>query len=415
MKAKIGARNMSSTKLKEATKNYLAAILGIVVALLIGEGLVRIVSPSQFVSDERIGIIGSGEEHDARGFRNAAALDRADIVVLGDSQTYGNNAEREEAWPQQLGKIASATVYQMAFGGYAELQYKALVDDALALHPRIFIVAFYSGNDLLENYTEVYDSGNERWMSFRDPNFVIPATTSNPVEYRRELQTGLSRDTLEFKIWKIRYWMRLHSRLYAFIGDATREFRERIGVAKTMEEKFQQIEDFAREHPDVAYIFSADERLKTVLSPSYRLEAVNLDEPRTKEGWRIAKEALRYIYDSARVKNTPVVLLYIPTKEFVYLEFMRLNGIKIPEVFSKYLSAEERLQNEYLMFCREIGAYCHSVVFDLASALAKGNGIYGQTMDGHPLAGGYRVIAESVWEYLRRQPYHTPALQVVDD
>ena len=41
--------------------------------------------------------------HDARGFRNAAAPERADLVAIGDSHTWGSNALIDEAWPQVLG------------------------------------------------------------------------------------------------------------------------------------------------------------------------------------------------------------------------------------------------------------------------------------------------------------------------
>lgn len=55
---------------------------------------------------------------DARHWRNAAALEHADIVALGDSQTYGFNVSTKEAWPQRLGKMLNASVYQMAVAGY---------------------------------------------------------------------------------------------------------------------------------------------------------------------------------------------------------------------------------------------------------------------------------------------------------
>ena len=38
---------------------------------------------------------------DARGFRNPAALERAEIAVLGDSFTYSFNASEAEAWPRR--------------------------------------------------------------------------------------------------------------------------------------------------------------------------------------------------------------------------------------------------------------------------------------------------------------------------
>lgn len=389
-------------------KNTLVAVFGIIVACILGEFLIRIAVPVSYVSDSKLGMIGSGGEHDARGFRNAVALSQASIVVLGDSQTYGNNAERDDAWPQQLGKIASTTVYQMAFGGYSALQYRDLMDEGIALHPNILIVAFYAGNDLLETYTGVYDSGNSKWNKRRDPGFVPPATTSDPLTYRQELQTGLSRNTVEFSVWRVRYWMRLHSRLYAFLGDITREIRERVGIAKTMKEKHQQFTDFAKEHPEIAYIFKENEKLRTIMSPAYRLEAVSLDEPRAKEGWRITKEIFQEMSEKARMEHIPLIFLYIPTKEFAYLEYMRLSSVQIPGEFHGYYAAESRLQDEFLKNCYKLGDYCFSVTSALAEALRLGEKVYGETMDGHPLALGYQVIASSTWEYLRNTSVQRP-------
>lgn len=54
--------------------------------------------------------------HDRRGFRNATALRRADVVVLGDSQTWGVDATLEEAWPQQLVRLTGHSVYNFRQG-----------------------------------------------------------------------------------------------------------------------------------------------------------------------------------------------------------------------------------------------------------------------------------------------------------
>ncbi len=380
-------------------KNTAAILVGMAVALVSGEALVRVFRPVNYTSDPVLGMIGAGSEHDAKGFRNEIAPQHAEIVALGDSQTYGNNAEMTEAWPQVLGLLASTSVYQMAFGGFSSLQYRTLATSALELSPKIGIIAFYSGNDLLETYTGVYDNNGE-WNYLRDPNFSRPATTSDPLTYRQELQTGLSRNSLEFQIWRIRYWIRLHSQLYALFGDATRVFRERIGVAKTMAEKHAQFEQFAKDHPDTAYVYTNDLRIKALLSPAYRLEAVNLNELRTKEGWRITQENFRSIKQQFSAAGVPLILVYIPTKEIVYIDLLRQKGEVIPPQFANYDRAEHDLQRTFFAFCGSEGIYCHSVLPELVDALADGKKVYGETMDGHPLALGYRVIAESIWKYL---------------
>src|SRR5512145_2835139 len=60
--------------------------------------------PWPTVPDDRLGHRPSPGvlDHDSRGWRNAAAYEKADIVVLGDSQTYGQGVQAMEAWPRQL-------------------------------------------------------------------------------------------------------------------------------------------------------------------------------------------------------------------------------------------------------------------------------------------------------------------------
>ena len=48
-------------------------------------------------------------------------------------------------------------------------------------------------------------------------------------------------------------------------------------------------------------------------------------------------------------------------------------------------------------FCAKERLRCISVLPDMVAAMRQGTAIYGTTMDGHPKAAGYRVIAESIF------------------
>lgn len=64
--------------------------------------------------------------NDLLGFRNRAIPNSAKIVILGDSQTYGNNAVIEQNWPSFMHaelKSKGATLYNMSVGGWAAPQY----------------------------------------------------------------------------------------------------------------------------------------------------------------------------------------------------------------------------------------------------------------------------------------------------
>ena len=60
-------------------------------------------------ADSELGIRGNPKflEHNGNGFRNTGIPDRADVVVIGDSQTYGTSVAFDQAWPQQIVRSSS--------------------------------------------------------------------------------------------------------------------------------------------------------------------------------------------------------------------------------------------------------------------------------------------------------------------
>src|SRR6267142_847266 len=66
--------------------------------------------------------------HDAWGFRNPEVPACADLIAIGDSQTYGVSAPRTGSWPAQLGRLRGETVYNLALGGYGPPDYLYLLD-----------------------------------------------------------------------------------------------------------------------------------------------------------------------------------------------------------------------------------------------------------------------------------------------
>ena len=98
---------------------------------------------------------GSGD-HDERGFRNESVPSGADVVALGDSQTWGVNAPIDQSWPAVLASETGLVVYNMRTGGYGPLHYRVLLDEALALDPRWIVIALFLGNDVHDCYELAY-------------------------------------------------------------------------------------------------------------------------------------------------------------------------------------------------------------------------------------------------------------------
>ena len=113
--------------------------------------------------------------HDQWGYRNESVPAQADIVILGDSHTYGVGVEREEAWPHLLSDSTGATAYSIAFGGWGPGQHLLLMDKALSLRPKLIVEAIYTGNDLWDcfgRFAAAWDgpSPSERLRDWLDPD-----------------------------------------------------------------------------------------------------------------------------------------------------------------------------------------------------------------------------------------------------
>jgi hypothetical protein len=82
-------------------------------------------------------VLGTGP-HDMLGFRNTGVPDAADIVTIGDSMTYGNNAVMEQNWPSWMLAALQrpeVNVYNMSIGGRTAVQYLDMMDYARRFRP----------------------------------------------------------------------------------------------------------------------------------------------------------------------------------------------------------------------------------------------------------------------------------------
>lgn len=392
----------SKSRTRRVMENTSLVVISLCIALGIGEIILRIGGAGKpEISDPILEFRTVNRPGwDSRGWKNHAPLEQADIVAIGDSQTEGNNATVDDAWPQTLGRLASTSVYQMAMGGYGPVQYAALFDDAVALHPKTVIIGFYLGNDLMDAQRTAYSL--EHWKGLRHADFAPPTSSSSErIDYRTVLSTGLHPDSFMYQIYELRLWVRAHSVLYATLGDASRAFRESIGVARTIQSKRADVTALADAHPELVYTEKDPDR-QTILSPSYRLEAVSLSRTIPQEGWRIAQERFIEMQTKARAHNIRLIILIIPTKEAVYLEYWKHAEGAIPPSFTEYEKNESILASTIKTFCLKEKFECIFALPTMTGDLVSGSSLYGKTMDGHPITGGYGAIAKSINAYLKQ-------------
>ncbi|MDO8483217.1 MAG: hypothetical protein Q7S86_05375, partial [bacterium] len=384
-------------RIKNIITNAALTLGGVVVAVVIGEIALRIglpyFEPASVKIEENDPVVhpdpllglaivpGSYEGHnDARGFKNRVAFEQADIVALGDSQTYGPLIDTDGvdySWPAELSRIASTTTYNMGVWGYGTGQYSALLDEALSLHPKAVVVGMWSGNDIFDAYDLIYH--HDSWAGVRNPNFANSAPQT--VEDSKQLHTPLR---------EVRQWVRDRSVLYKTLGDRTRIWREEVGIASP---RTIGTRDWSDTNPDASLLFDARPELRTLFWSGHRVAGVDVNDPNVLEGLRLTKEFLVDMNTRAKAKGVKLVVIVYPSKMSAYDELVRAANLSNP-LFMKIVKDEAWLKEEILTTCKGGDILCVDALPTFQAELGAGKKMYKENWDEHSTSAGYEVYAK---------------------
>lgn len=299
--------------------------------------------------------------HDLWGFRNPAVPERADIVAIGDSQTYGVSAPMREAWPAWLSRASGLSVYNLAVGGYGPPDYLHLLREYVPrLDPRAVVIGLYLGNDL-------------------------PRAAEGPGGYGE-----IARRPDHRILGGLRSWLASRSLLYQVA---------KFELPALVEElRWREARSRGGEH----FVWLEDGALRTAFDPEKRLDALDPDQPRNRKGVTRTKETLLEIADVCARRDLTCFTLVIPTKESVYwgVAQSRLGPAERDRVEAVVL-AEEKVRGELLSFLRERSLRAVDPLPAMQAAL-RGAPLYPASHDGHPNGTGYRIIADEVAAALER-------------
>lgn len=311
---------------------------------------------------------------DAWGFRNRAVPDHADIVAIGDSHTYGNTATMDDSWPHVLGHLVGRDVYNMGLGGYGPNQYYELFrTKALSLKPRTIICAIYTGDDFENAYLITY--GLPYWSALRR----IPS------------------DQVNFDIWeeeppalsiqkRLRVWLSQHSVVYQIVVHGPVLGRLRGN---------RQIESAAASD-SVTTLRIPEKNILEAFRPGAILTRLNQDDPRIREGMRIAFSLFAEMNATCRREGIQFLVVVIPTKEMVFADYLQADTKNASSDVIRRLLASEKVARERMFefFSSEGISFV-----DPLSALrqATSQELYARTTtDMHPGKQGYGVIAQVI-------------------
>jgi hypothetical protein len=341
-------------------------------------------------------------DHDARGFRNRSADPHADVVTMGDSQTYGVSADRSESWPWILGERSGQAVYNMAFPGWGPGEAYLVLDSALALRPAAVVFCLYFGNDFFDLFT--LGARVPEVRAFLPPGLDDTATRlerAAPLAASvRFLEAGgdTARAPAPSRGFDPRRVLSEHSRLYAVArgirGLLTGEEGRPMLLARDLDRALTQATDAERRFFSVY----RGAEWRTLLTGPYRNRVLDDRDPRIRSGFEATPGLLAAMDHACRDGGARFVVVLLPTKESVFAP--RVGDLAAHPALDSLVENEARLRRELIASLDSAGV-SH---VDALDALRQSSGQpYYEDADGHPNAVGHAVIARVVEAWLSRE------------
>lgn len=378
-------------------KRFCLVVFAFIAALLVAEGIARIfIDPVDYLWRHlsydpvlRYKIEPHSAGHDSLGYRNKYVPERADIVTLGDSQTYGESSPAKYSWPSILGSLTGKETYNMGVSGYGPAEYFYLLGNgALEFKPDVVVVGFYLGNDLADTYTAVYTVG--RWGNLRKPvNDRGPedreqamADDAPPAEAPPPAKKPFAYE-LKLRLYSAAGWFAENSVLYrvvtaSYLGDSMRQ--------KMMLDRGEKI----------TMLDAPEYGIHTGFTPVRRLEAVDLDKENIREGLALALGFFDNMNKLAEENGVRFLVVILPTKESVFGEFIEGNtALQYSGEIDRLLLNERQVSAEAESYFEEHGIPYLDLLGPLREA-ALHEQIYPNNYSGHFNRNGNRVIAESI-------------------
>lgn len=366
-----------------------------------------------FVPDPVLGIRPNPRygDHDSWGFRNAGEPERADVVALGDSQTYGVSATRDDAWPQQLGRRLGRRIYNMGCGSWGPGQYIPLLPKVAALRPTVVVASLYTGNDLWDMLEMAYlrqtipelqplarhDVALRAQVALAREALVssgeraarllgVPSSAASRVASKPQQAGGL--------VGLLRQRSRLWGACRALKAAIWSPRRAPMAVATDPE--WRALLSAAADDQSVAVCGTGPTR--TLLDAGYRAQA--LAEDLWPEGLRLAIETLVLVRDRLAKQGIALVVLLIPTKELAYFDACDEAQRQRSE-YGRLVAAERQARAEATRTLTQRGLIVVDTLPGLERGLGAGLSAYPASIDSHPNAVGYGIIADVIDKELR--------------
>lgn len=354
--------------------------IGVCVALVLSETIIRIVAPqrlssgrSRVESDDYLvyklaknqSVTYTLEEFQVTEATNSLGLRDHEIgpktpgtywfLGLGDSFSFASGVELEQTYFKRLEASLSASwgkpveVVNAAVWGYSLLQeVRYLKKYGKVFEPDAVIIGYYVGNDFFDSI-DLFDSLGRPTVTVKDGNLISQVIPDDPNPIRN-LTAGL------------RAFLAAHSHLYCFLRDRLSDLLFRFGWSNP-----PPVPDFCAKE--------FDQHLQ--------------------KGWELNQGLFREARDFARANKMRLIVVILPAIYQVYedLWYQEIDHLKI----DRNLYDLERPQRLVAEFCARNQIECVDLLPALRAKRKEGALFF--RIDSHPSVKGHLVIADSLTQY----------------
>lgn len=361
-------------------KNIALIIFSLLTTLILAEVVLKLLTPTLINSsltnqiyDDKLGykmnqsLIGIDEN----GFRNPKSIKQAEIVVLGDSHTYGHNVNSEDSWPNQLANMANMTVYNFGMVGYGSLQYYYLIDEAIKLKPKHIIIGLYLANDLNDvckfvNKTDYW----QKWVKELGYNVEICLQSSNRPNRFEQFLSQQHLVSLTESVYK---------KIYRSLD---------LGDAVNVKEK--------RNPTLIKYNRIVDHK-----------NNMDMERESISIGFEITKDVLKDTKRKADLNGIEFGVVFIPSKERVFYDYLTEKGYQLSTDYNDLIDNETTLVAKFSCFFNELGIKFVEAKPYVLRELYSSKGVYRPTDDGHPLEIGYKAYGKAAFDHIITESKNT--------
>lgn len=336
---------------------------------------------------------------DKRGYRNPVALNKTDILAIGDSMTYGYSVIESDSWPAVLRRNSEFQIYNAGVGGYGPCEYLEVANELIDLSPKVVVVGIYLGNDMSDAYTSVYLE--ERCEKLRSVDVKV---LDDLERVRSEL--SLKEQATNLGLASVPEPFRDGLPLSHIYGTHLRDKSAIYALFRTVYHRLTNFQwnrfgEQAKESYEHASNISGSirydeiEELRTVFkSPEVEVLAVDQNDPRISEGRRITEIALLDIM--SLMSDSKLIVAIIPTKGVAYSNLFEDEYIANHNSFIPKIESELKLKSDLMSFFENVDIEYVDTTPLLEASLKEGQTPFHESANEHPNEHGYKIIAEAI-------------------